>query len=194
MLLRTTILCLVAMPCAAFSQVHSLTLGFEVNSPYGLSEPWYTIRSGLLRSDDLQTVAERPDVRTATAEATTKGGQLPDLAKLQKAVSESGAGATLRGVEATIEGELVSAQDKWTLRVAGKEIPLQPLTELVQQERKRPRPATAEELGAFERLTRSPNEGKRWLVTGPLRWQSALSMEVRTFERPTPQSNKQGKL
>jgi hypothetical protein len=194
MLLRTTILCLVAMPCAAFSQVHSLTLGFDVNSPYGLSEPWYTIRNGLLRSDDLQTVAERPDVKTATAEATTKGGQLPDLRKLQKAVIESGAGASLRGVEATIEGELVSAGDKWMLRVTGKEISLQPLTELVQQERKRPRPATAEELGAFERLARSPNQGKRWRVTGPLRSQSALIMEVRIFEKPKRQNNSQGKL
>ena len=194
MLLRTVILCLVAMPYAALSQVHSLTLGFDVNSPYGLSEPWFTIRNGLLRCDELQTVAERPDAKTATAEATNKGGQLPDLAKIQKALGESGAGATLRGVEATIEGELVLAQDKWMLRLAGKEIPLLPLTELVQQERKRPKLATAEELGAFERLTRSPNRGKRWRVTGPLRWQSALDMEVRTFERPKQLNNSQGKL
>src|SRR5688572_26315120 len=99
MLRRTLMLCLVAMPLAAFSEVLSLTLGLDVNSPYGLSEPWFTIRNALLRCDDLQSVAERPDVKAATAEVTTKGRQLPDFAKLQKAVSESGGGASLRGVE-----------------------------------------------------------------------------------------------
>jgi hypothetical protein len=182
MLRCATILCLAAMPLVALSQVHSLTLGFDVNSPYGLSEPWYTIRNALLRSDDLQSVAERPDTKTSTAQAATKGGQLPDLDKLGKTVSESGAGATLRGVEAVVEGKLVSKDGKWMFRVLDKEVPLQPLTELVQHERKRPRPATAEELAAYQRLLQHANESKRWRVTGPLRSTPSLTLEVRTFE------------
>jgi hypothetical protein len=180
MLLRTTILCLVAMPLAAFSQVHSLTLGIDVNSPYGLSEPWFTIRNALLRCDDLQTVAEQPDRKTATAQATPKGGKLPDLAKLEKAIRESGGGATLRGVEATIEGALVSASGKSFLNVAGQDLSLQPLTKLIQQERKKPKTPTPEEVNAYERLLAS--QTKRVRVTGPLRMQPRPVLEVRIFE------------
>ena len=183
MKVRAITLWLALLPCVSFCQVISLTLGFDVNSPYGLSEPWYTIRNALLRSDDLEAVAERPDVKMATADAATKGGALPDLDKLQKTVTESGAGATLRGVEAIVEGELISQKGKLLLRVCGKELALRPLTELVQQDRKKPRPATAEELNAYERLLGKADESRRWRVTGPLRWKSGLALEVRAFEK-----------
>jgi hypothetical protein len=191
MLLRAVILCLVATP--AFAQVHSLTLGLDVNSPYGLSEPWFTIRNALLRSDDFERVAERPDVKTATAEAIPKGGQIPDLTKLQKVVSESGAGATLRSVEAAVEGEMISKENRWMLRVDDKQILLRPLTELVQQDRKKAKPPTAEELTAYQRLAEHANAGKRVRVTGPLRFKSSLALEVRTFESGKP-NNSKGKL
>src|SRR5687768_7340296 len=129
MLLRTTILCLAAI--SGFGQVHSLTLGLDVNSPYGLSEPWFTIRNGLLRCEDIETVAERPDLKSAVAQVTPRDGRLPDFEKLQRALSESGAGASLRGVEATVEGELAVINGKPLLRIGEREIPLRPLTELV---------------------------------------------------------------
>jgi hypothetical protein len=185
MKVRAVVLWLALSPCVSFSQVVSLTLGFDVNSPYGLSEPWYTIRTALLRSDDLQDVAERPDVKTATADAITKGGVLPDLDKLRKSVAESGAGATLRGVEATVEGELILQQGKLLLRFSRNEIVLQHLKELIQQEKKESKPATAEELSAYERLLRKAPEAKRWRVSGPLRWKSGLALEVRAFEKIT---------
>jgi len=180
MLLRAAILCVVAMPLAGFSQVHSLTLGIDVNSPYGLSEPWFTIRNALLRCPDIATVAEQADRKSATGEVTTKNGQLPELVKLENLIRESGAGATLRGVEAVIEGDLLQVQSKWHLRFSGKDIPLQPVTVLVQQERKKPRPPTDEELNAYERLLAKPP--KRVRVTGPLRSSPALALEVRAFE------------
>lgn len=180
MWLRITILCLVVLPLTGFSQVHSLTLAIDVNSPYGLSEPWFTIRNALLRCPDVATVAELPDRKTGTGEMTTKDAQLPDMAKLQNIIRESGAGAILRGVEATIEGDLVQAGGKWLLRFSSKEIPLQPLTALVQQERKKPRPPTDEELNAYERLlAQAP---KRVRVTGPLRSHPNLALEVRAFD------------
>lgn len=180
MLLRTIILCLVVLPLAALSQVHSLTLGIDVNSPYGLSEPWFTIRNALLRCPEIATVAELPDRKTGTGEITTKDAQLPDMAKLQNIIRESGAGATLRGVEATIDGDLIQSGGKWRLRFSGNEILLQPLTALVQQERKKPRPPTDEELNAYERLLAKPP--KRVRVTGPLRSQPNLAIEVRAFD------------
>ena len=180
MLLRTVILCLLSMPLWAFSQAHSLTLGIDVNSPYGLSEPWFTIRNALLRCEEFQSVAERPDRKTATADVVPKNGELPDVSKLQKVISESGAGATLRGVEATVEGELLQNDGKWVLRIPGKELWLKPLTGMVQHERNRPKPPRDEELNAYERLLAS--RPKRVRVTGPLRSGRGLSLEVRVFE------------
>lgn len=190
MKVRALVLWLALSPCVSFSQVASLTLGFDVNSPYGLSEPWYTIRTALLRSDDLQDVAERPDVKTATADAITKGGVLPDFDKLRKTVAESGAGASLRGVEATVEGELILQEGKLLLRFSGKEIVLQHLKELIQQEKKEPKPATAEELSAYGRLLGKATEAKRWRVSGPLRWKSGLTLEVRIFEKAKPNNSR----
>lgn len=190
MKVRAVVLWLALSPCVSFSQVASLTLGFDVNSPYGLSEPWFTVRNALLRSGDLQDVAERPDVKTATADAITKGGLLPDFDKLRKTVAESGAGASLRGVEATVEGELILQRGKLLLRFSGKEILLQHLTELVQQENKKPKPATAEELSAYERLQGKATKAKRWRVSGPLRWKSGLALEVRIFEKAKPNNSR----
>ena len=180
MLLRTAIVCLLAMPLSALSQVRSLTLGIDVNSPYGLSEPWFTIRNALLRCEHFQSVAERPDRKAATAEVATKNGELPDIAKVQKVISESGAGATLRGLEATVEGELLQADGKWVLRIPGKELSLKPLTVMVQHERNRPSLPKDEELNAYERLV--AHRPKRVRVTGPLRSTGGLSLEVRIFE------------
>jgi len=190
MKVRAVVLWLALSTCVSFSQVVSLTLGFDVNSPYGLSEPWFTIRNALLRSDDLQDVAERPDVKTATANAITKGGVLPDFDKLRKTVAESGAGASLRGVEATVEGELILRQGKLLLRFSGKEIVLQHLKELIQQEKKEPKPATAEERSAYERLLGKADEAKRWRISGPLRWKSGLALEVRIFEKAKPNNSR----
>jgi len=160
MLLRATILCLVVMPFSALSQVQSITLGIDVNSPYGLSEPWFTIRNALLRCDQIETVAERPDVKNSTAAVTPKRGKLPDPAKLEKAIVDSGAGARLRSVEVTAEGELIRKGDKVQLRLPEKQVLLRGLNEPGQPDRKR-----------------------RWRVTGLLQWTPELVLEVRAFEQ-----------
>ena len=161
MLLRATSVSLLALPFAAICQVHSLTLGIDVNSPYGLSEPWFTIRNALLRCDEIETVAERPDLKTGTAAVTPKRGKLPDPAKLEKAIAESGAGARLRSVEVIAEGKLIRRGDKLQLRLPEKQVLLRGATGLLQQ----------------------PNQSTRWRVTGPLRWTPELLIEVRAFEQ-----------
>lgn len=157
---RAVILSLLVLPCAAMSQVHSLTLGIDVNSPYGLSEAWFTIRNALLRSGELETVAERPDVKTGTARVTPRSGKFLDPAKLEKAIADSGAGAKLRSMEVTAEGELIRTKDKFQLRLPEKEVLLRGL----------------KEPGGYDRK-------QRWRVTGPLQWKPELLIEVRTFER-----------
>ena len=159
MLHGVVIASLLVLPCAAMAQVHSLTLGIDVNSPYGLSEPWFTIRNALVRSGELETVAERPDLKTGTARVTPKSGKSLDPAKLEKAIVDSGAGARLRSVEITAEGELIRTEDKFQLRLAEKEVLLRGLKDPGRYDRK-----------------------QRWRVTGLLQWKPELLIEVRTFE------------
>ena len=92
---------------ASRAEVTSIILGLDVNSPYGISEPWVTIREGLLRLDYIDSVASLPDRKNATGELRTKNGRVPDVDALGTAIRELGAGATLRGVEATVVGDVV---------------------------------------------------------------------------------------
>lgn len=168
---------------SANAQVVSLTLGLDVNSPYGLSEPWFTLRNGLLRCEQLQTVAERPDVKTRTAEVTTKGGKLPDLVQLQKAIQDCGAGARLRGVEATVEGELITVENQHVLKFPGGEVPLKPLSKAIESAAGIKPPAAAE-LEAYDRLGKPATTQRRIRISGPLKIETSgqkMFLEVRTF-------------
>jgi hypothetical protein len=168
---------------AAFGQVVSMTLAFEVNSPYGLSEPWFTLRHGLLRSTDIETVAERPDRKACTGTITTKGGKLVDLDELAKTVHDSGAGATLRVVHATINGQISKSHGGLFLRTSDAQVALRP-------------PIEAAERMAYERLLKEDSKSIR--ITGPLKQEGSgesrrFSLEVREVEtiskKLTPQRN-----
>ena len=139
---------------AAHGQVLSMTLAFEVNSPYGLSEPWFTLRHGLLRHPQIETVSERPDLKARTGAITTKAGKLLDLAELERTIRECGAGASLRGVEATVAGRFARSGGTLLLKIPGVEIALRP-------------PLEPAEKTAFERLVNQHNDSIR--VTGPLK-------------------------
>jgi hypothetical protein len=165
------------------AQVVSLTLGLDVNSPYGLSEPWFTLRNGLLRCEEIESVAERPDVKAGTGEVTTKGGKLPDLGRLEQAIKDCGAGARLRSVEATVEGELVARGNQRVLKLPMGELALKPLSKAVEGATRSKEPAVAE-LEAYERLMKHATAEKRVRVIGPLRMETSnqkFFLEVRTF-------------
>ena len=174
----------------ALSQVHSLTLGIDVNSPYGIGEPWATIRGGLQRLDFVESVGAQPDRQTKTGELRTKGGLLPDLDVLAKAVRDTGAGATLRGVEGAIDGDFEKEGDDFVLRISGTKavLRLKPLTQLVQ----RGQQPTDREKAAFQMLTAKwKGEPLRARVVGPLirsvegkdtTRDRPVALEVRKFE------------
>lgn len=172
----------------AFAEVLSVTLGIDVNSPYGISEPWVTIRNGLLRLDYVESVGALADRKTATGELRTKGGRLPQVEALALALRETGAGATLRGIEVTVRGQVVRRGEQFFFESSqtGEEVALASITQRVQLNTP---PLSEQEKNAFADLTAhwkgAPLEAR---ITGPLRSQVAVAtnspqrLEVRVFD------------
>jgi hypothetical protein len=169
----------------------ALRLGLDVNGPYGLGEPWAVIREGLLGAGGWEWVAEAPDLETATFNARAASGGWPDQAALGRQLSTLGAGATLRGVEAAVEGRLSRERSRLFLRVRGREEPihLAPLDRRIEQQgrsRSRTTARIAAERGAHDRLRARAEDGPRLArVFGPvveardgLQW----LLEVRGFD------------
>jgi len=154
------------------------------------------IREGLQRAGGWEWLAETPGVETATVRARTSSGRWPDQAALAGQVGAAGAGATLRGVEAAVEGRLSRERGRLVLRVAGSEAPiaLAPLERRVQRHGRRRGEARklAAERDAYGRLGAIvENEPLLVRVLGPvvearegLQW----LLEVREFDvaAPTP--------
>jgi hypothetical protein len=105
-------------PKANQAEVLSLTIGVDVNSPYGISEPWAIIREGLQRLDFVDSISALPDRKTATGELRTRHGRVPDVNALALALKEIGAGATLRGVEATAHGRIFKEHEHVYLKLS----------------------------------------------------------------------------
>jgi len=183
-----SILLLLLSLAAAHAEVRSVTLGIDVNSPYGIGEPWVIIREGLLRLESIESVSPQPDRQTATGELRTKKGLVPDVEALAKSIHEIGAGASLRGVEATIDGRLEKRDGQLVLRVSKADdvLALEPVTQRVQLQprKKSPEPLTEVEQKAFQNL------GAKWqgtpldvLITGPITKRNGKTvLAVRHFD------------
>jgi hypothetical protein len=134
-------------------------------------------------------VAEEACNPTETAEMRMKGGRLPDLAAIERAIRDAGVGGRLRGVEATIDGQLVKEGQQLRLRIAGagEALRLVPLTRKVQWEvkKKRPQPLTPDEKKAHAELDRRwRGQPLRVRVIGPLVQEEGArlpAVEVRRF-------------
>lgn len=153
--------------------VHALWLGLEVNGPYGLREPWAMIREGLLRSGDWEWLAEAPDLAAETFGARSASACWPRQTLLARQVSELGAGASLRGVEAAVEGWLSRENGRLRFRACGSEGPvaLAPLDRKIQRDGRQRSEATktASERGAYELLCSSAGSQPRLArVLGPV--------------------------
>ena len=126
----------------------------------------------------------------------TTGGCLPDLAAWVRAFREEiGQAFIIRGVEATIEGELVEDGGRLALRLraTGAALLLVPLRRKVEWDpgREREAPATDEERKAHERLrarwAESRGRGVAVRVVGPLvqnKDGAVTGLEVREFVWP----------
>jgi hypothetical protein len=119
-----------------------------------------------------------------------RDGRLPDPELLARALYETGAGATLRGVEATVEGRLVrtDGEPRMQLSGTGEVVRLAPLRSKVQWNvaAKREQAATNAERQAYRRLLRQQKpESAPVRVIGPLilaPGEGVLTLEVRAFE------------
>ncbi len=123
----------------------------------------------------------------------TQEGRLPDLKVMAQRVREVSSQFSLRGVEATVNGQLVKEQGQLQLRLSagGEALRLIPLRRKVQwnPQTKQAYPATRQELTAYRSLA-AHWQGKpfRVQVTGPLEVSETgapLRLEVRAF-RPNP--------
>src|SRR6185503_10738904 len=66
LLVGAALFCCAAL--ATHAQVQSLTLAIQVNSPYGIGEPWATIRDGLQRLEFVESMSQQPDHKASTGE------------------------------------------------------------------------------------------------------------------------------
>jgi hypothetical protein len=171
---------------SAGAEVRSVTIGIDVNSPYGISEPWVIIREGLLRLDSIEFVAEQPDRKTATGELRTKEGRVPDIDALATSLRAIGAGASLRGVEATIDGRLDKQGDGFVLRVSKTDqvLGLESITQRVHLKGKAAEALTESEKDAFRSLTSTWRGQPRDVrITGPLIKRTGhTALAVRQFD------------
>ena len=178
----------------ASAQVRSLTLGIDVNSPYGLGEAWFDIREGLLREKAVASAAESPESAAGTAEVVPHDGRLMDPAKLAETLKSFGFGASLRGVEVRVAGEVEQTANGLRLKIPNEKqsISLVGLRELIEltpgtKERRKAAPAEKE---ALEKLRKAVESGTRHVeIRGPLRSeQGAYFIDVRQFSIAEPVS------
>jgi hypothetical protein len=174
-----------AVPASA--QVRSVTVGIDTTCPYGLVAWWPAVLEGLQRLDGVKKVEERLDPIALTASIATAKEALPNAVTIEKCLKRTGEQFSLRGIEVTAEGVLVTSGDRRQLLLPGeKPLTLTPLTTKVQWDtKKKERAALSEsETAAFRRLNdAAPSHKERIRITGPLRRseKGELTLEVRDF-------------
>lgn len=131
-------------------------------------------REGLERLDGVASVDEDPDLTNRTARVYLKKRRWLAPAQISKHVEDLHIGATLRGVEATVQGTVIRKGEDLLLRVSGLTQPLKlvPLCQKVQQNpaTKAPQPITVRERHAYAGLLEQLQHrgAKRACITGVL--------------------------
>jgi hypothetical protein len=176
----------------ARAQVQSLTLGVNVNCPSGLGECFFLLREGLTRIEGIESIDERANPALGTGCLRIRDISLLDPTVMAQKVFDVSIGASLRGMEATIDGTVEGTKDSMLLRFVhggtNQTVKLVALKKKIQldDERKGSAPPTKEEREAFNRLKKSKDLSAKLRLTGPMtrpKEGEPLVMEVRTFER-----------
>ncbi len=167
---------LAAVP--ARGQVISTTVGVQPKCPYGLGACWPEAYDGLRLMDGVKSVDTRPSLETWTGTIRTKDGALPDPEAWSREFHAIVGGTFgFRGVEVTVEGDLIDDKGQLALKVSGSGamLRLAPLGRKVQwdPEKKCEQAATDAEKTAYRRLAdrakeASPSRSPRVRIIGPL--------------------------
>lgn len=173
------------------AQVKDVTVGITPTCPYGLSACWGGAAASLRMLPDVDSIGANSDAYNCTASIYLTNPGLPNVDRWREDFQKSvGQLYIFRGVEVTVEAELVAIGDKIALKSPGLKQPLvlAPLKHKLQWNFKKRQPREPEpgELAAFDELVklRQSRAGEPLLVqvTGPL--QSASDgpvMEVREY-------------
>ncbi len=165
-------------PAAVQGQVISATVGVQPKCPYGLSVCWPEAHDGLSLMNGVQFVDRQPSLETWTGTVRTRDGGLPNPAAWSREFKDIVGGTFgFRGVEITVEGDLIEVEGRVALKVPGSRTPLRltPLSRKVQwdPERKCEQAATDLERTAYRRLVDRARESvpgptRRIRIVGPL--------------------------
>jgi hypothetical protein len=136
-----------------------------------------------VRLDGVTDVCPQPDPDTWTCRAAPRGGRLPDIAAIERAVKSAGDQFSLRGVEVEAVGVVSGLELR--LDVTGERVRLLPLAHRVEWSFRAQRapPISDEERGAYERLKSAARQPLHGRITGTL-YNGAL--EVRRFTASPP--------
>ena len=121
----------------------------------------------------MKLVSDQACPETWTCQIVTPNGEQPDLAALSRCVHEVGDPFVVRGVEVTVDGNLVKKDGRLALRIAGsgEVLSLVPISRKVQWSTggKAVMPLTLKEKEAYDRIGSLWNgEPRAVRVVGPL--------------------------
>ena len=107
-------------PAPALGQVIFVSVGVQPKCPYGLSVCWPEAYEGLTMMDRVQSVDTQPSLETWTGTIRTKDGTVPDPAAWSREFKDIVGGTFgFRGVEVTVEGDLIEDEGQLALKVPG---------------------------------------------------------------------------
>ena len=149
-----------------------VTIGLTAQCPYGLGPCWGGAYSALSHLEDVVHVDPVPNQTDQTAQVSLAHQGLPDLSRWpEQFASWANASYVVRGVEVSMTGTLV-ATTHLGVPALDQPLPLRPMARGIQLawdlRRRRRRPLTSDERGAYERLVAERPRGEV-TVTGPLR-------------------------
>jgi hypothetical protein len=163
-----------------------VTVGLTAQCPYGLAACWGGAYEALTALPGVAAVAPAADATDSTAEVYLRDAGLPDLDAWPAELARSANGSyAFRGIELTLDGTVEQRDGDLVLTGPRPDVRLRPLApgdELAWDlAARRPRPATAEELAAHERVRGRVGTAVR--VTGPASTTAgAWSLAVRVVE------------
>jgi len=163
-----------------------LTVGITLNCPYGLGVCYPEIHSGLSRVPGLKWLADQADPNTWTCKLRMADEKLLRPKQFSAYLDSLHAGATLRGIEATVAGHIAIENGRYFLVARNTWLPLRQLshTAFWDVAKKRSQSIAAPEKQAFSKLVAGVAEGDKLVVAGPLtdqKGEEVPALEVRSF-------------